>query len=274
MHLAARTSRCSIAVPVGGADIDVAAFAAVEVRGRRDIGRAARAFRDVVMEIGGYRAMVSHNIASKAPMRDEAGEILAAQVFGFNAPHEQWWSDPVLALHSPIARACRYESEPFWIGRAGIFTRTANPYLAGIDLAEVAAIPWPALIVVPIYLPFGQIGVGSFVSSAGDGDDLSAAFEAHGDVLARLSQRFVSSYVKITQNREWLPPNCWLTKREVECLRWAAMGKTDGEIASILGRSRSTVRFHNDNSAKKLNSVTRGQTILKAAQLGYLALAR
>ena len=43
----------------------------------------------------------------------------------------------------------------------------------------------------------------------------------------------------------WLPADCQLTKREIECLRWAAVGKTDKEIASIIDRSHAMTRSPN-----------------------------
>jgi len=67
-----------------------------------------------------------------------------------------------------------------------------------------------------------------------------------------------------------LPPSR-LSKREVECLRWAAIGKTDFEISMIMGVSHATVRFHLRNAAAKLNAVNRGQTLFKAAQLGFIS---
>ncbi|PNB42319.1 helix-turn-helix transcriptional regulator, partial [Pseudomonas sp. FW305-130] len=71
-----------------------------------------------------------------------------------------------------------------------------------------------------------------------------------------------------------LPAHLRLSKREVECLRWAAIGKTDFEISMIIGRSRATVRFHIHNASTKLSAVNRSQTVFKAAQLGYITLAR
>ena len=69
-----------------------------------------------------------------------------------------------------------------------------------------------------------------------------------------------------------LPPGSRLSKREVECLRWAAIGKTDLEISMIMSRSRATVRFHIHNASTKLDAVNRSQTVFKAAQLGYISL--
>jgi len=69
-----------------------------------------------------------------------------------------------------------------------------------------------------------------------------------------------------------LPSGSRLSKREVECLRWAAIGKTDLEISMIMSRSRATVRFHIHNASTKLDAVNRSQTVFKASQLGYIAL--
>ena len=69
-----------------------------------------------------------------------------------------------------------------------------------------------------------------------------------------------------------LPAGSRLSKREVECLRWAAIGKTDHEISTIIERSRATVRFHIHNASIKLDAVNRSQTVFKAAQLSYIGL--
>ncbi|WP_374283678.1 helix-turn-helix transcriptional regulator, partial [Novosphingobium sp.] len=70
------------------------------------------------------------------------------------------------------------------------------------------------------------------------------------------------------------PPNATvpqtLTRREVQCLRWAAAGKTDSEIGIILDVSVSTVRFHLRNAAAKLGATGRAQSIQLAAGLGYV----
>lgn len=93
-------------------------------------------------------------------------------------------------------------------------------------------------------------------------------------MLGLLARIFVSSYVKITERRTAQVANVTLTKREVKCLRWAAAGKTNDEIAMILGLKRTTIRFHIRTAAQKLDAVNRDQTLFKAAQLGFLATLR
>lgn len=127
-----------------------------------------------------------------------------------------------------------------------------------------------AVIVVPVHLPFGQIGAISFSPLDAGRDDLSREFDAYADILEYQGRRFINGYSRVTSQRPWIPRNCRLSKREVECLRWAALGKTDVEIAMILARSCATVRFHIHNAAIKLEAVNRSQTVFKATQLGYL----
>ncbi len=52
-----------------------------------------------------------------------------------------------------------------------------------------------------------------------------------------------------------------LTGRERDALTWVAAGKSDWEIAAILGLSQTTVRFHVDNARKKLGAVNRAQAV-------------
>lgn len=245
--------------------------AAVDIRSAFDIRSAAEALRDAVGPVGDFRIIVSDNIASRQPMLDAEQAILGAAVFGFEAPHEHWWTNGQLALQSPLARACRYESEPFWANADGIRTRHPNRSLDAIDLTNFEARSlFCAAIVVPVHLPFGQVGMAAFGTTEPGRADLAVPFERHADMLMVLTRRFVASYANVTRRRQWLPTDCRITKREIECLRWAAMGKTDHEIADIIERSHSTIRFHINNAGEKLDAVNRAQAIFKAGQLGYL----
>jgi DNA-binding response OmpR family regulator len=55
-----------------------------------------------------------------------------------------------------------------------------------------------------------------------------------------------------------------LGDREVECLTWAARGKTSSEIAQIIGTSKRNVDFHIESACRKLNVATRVQAAVKA----------
>lgn len=61
-----------------------------------------------------------------------------------------------------------------------------------------------------------------------------------------------------------------LSKRELECMRWVADGKTDWEIGMILKISTATARFHVDNARRKTNAVTRPQAVARLVARGLL----
>jgi DNA-binding CsgD family transcriptional regulator len=61
-----------------------------------------------------------------------------------------------------------------------------------------------------------------------------------------------------------------LSQRQIECLRWAALGKTNDEIAELIGRSAETVRFHLKKSTTKLNANNRIHAIAVASYLQLL----
>jgi LuxR family quorum-sensing system transcriptional regulator CciR len=249
------------------------AIASVRVRDAAGVRPAALALRRLVEAMGAFRVAPCHDIASKAPMVDAEGAVLASTAFGWSDEEDRWWKRPRIALDSPLTTACRYAAEPFWANAEGFRSDAPNPFLDGIDLSDFTARALtPAAIVAPVHLPFGQVGAVSFTPLDRGLTDLSQAFAAFGDAFGVYARTFVASYVPVMCRAQRLPASSRLSKREVECLRWAAVGKTDDEIGTILDRSRATVRFHIHNASLKLDAVNRSQTVFKAAQLGYFGL--
>ena len=245
-------------------------FDRVTVRTIDDIHDAALALRDVATDLG-LTVATCDDISSKEPMVDADGNILAADIFGWLGDGTRWWEDHRLALHSPLPRACRYESEPFWVNAKGFNTRWPNRYLEEMDISDFERRSLcKAAIVIPVHLPFGQISANSFIPIDRSREDLSEIFDMHGELLGLVVRRFIAGYVQAMRTKRRIPSDCVLSKREVECLRWAAIGKTDKEISMILDRSHATIRYHIHRAGEKLDSVNRAQTIFKAGQLGYL----
>jgi LuxR family quorum-sensing system transcriptional regulator CciR len=237
-----------------------------------DIRPAAEALHAIALD-NGMRAAPAHDIADKRTPVDAEGNVLALDVFGWNDTDKVWWRNSRIALDSPLTTACRFESQPFWGNAEGFRTRVPNAYLDSIELSnfETRAMT-KAAIVVPVHLPFGQIGAVSFNPVDRNRTDLEEDFLRIGDAFGVYARTFIGTYVHLMGSTQALPPESRLSKREVECLRWAAIGKTDLEISMIMSRSRATVRFHIHNASIKLNAVNRSQTVFKAAQLGYISL--
>lgn len=244
----------------------------VRIDSEDDIRRSAEALHEISMALG-LRTAPAHDIADKRTPVDKEGQVLANDVFGWGEAETAWWRNSSIALDSPITSACRFESEPFWVNKDGFRTRLPNRYLDEIDLKNFEARAMTrAAIVVPVHMAFGQIGAVSFNPLDTERTDLSEEFEAHASVLGIYARTFITSYSHVMGAKQALPPGSRLSKREVECLRWAAIGKTDMEISMIMSRSRATVRFHIHNASTKLDAVNRSQTVFKAAQLGYISL--
>ncbi|MBO0346858.1 autoinducer binding domain-containing protein [Roseibium sp. CAU 1637] len=64
------------------------------------------------------------------------------------------------------------------------------------------------------------------------------------------------------------------TPREVDVLSWSAEGKTDQDIATILGISTATVRYHWANIFTKMNVANKIQATCQAVRLGVIAVQR
>lgn len=248
-------------------------FERVTIRSVDDVRPAAIAIHEYATQLG-LQIAVCPDIASKEQMVDAEGKMINADVFGWTADGERWWENSSLALYSPLPRASRYESEPFWCNAHGAYTVSRNNYLEDLNFADFNKFSTAqAIILVPSHLSFGQIAATSFSPFDRSLDDLSGLFAEHGDFLGALTRRFVASYVSTMRTHQWIPSDCKLSKREVECLRWAAIGKTDKEISLILSLSHATVRYHVQRAGEKLNAVNRSQAVFKAGQLGYLGAA-
>lgn len=62
-----------------------------------------------------------------------------------------------------------------------------------------------------------------------------------------------------------------LTRRELDCVRWAAEGKTEWETAGILGVAPATVASHLGSARRKLNANNKVHLVTKALRLGVIA---
>lgn len=245
----------------------------VSIHAISDIRPAAINFNQIANSLG-LRIALCADIASGRQIMDGDGNSLNADIFGWVEDRERWWEDAHYALHSPIPRACRYESEPFWCDKHGFHTSASNPFLEGLDLKEywsTNAVRYRSIIIVPIHLPFGQISANSCPVISDSPGEAEQIFSEYGHVLGTLTRRFITGYLAVTSKSTFIPVDCDLSKREVECMKWASIGKTDDEIGTIMSLCRSTVRYHVKRAGQKLEAVNRTQTVFKAAQLGYLS---
>lgn len=209
------------------------------------------------------------DLGDPEPMADAAGQPYAVTRFQWIDPAHQYWRDRKLALHVPFLTAARLVAEPFYYcdGKLGSWRATA--LLDAVDCSQAKDSPHLGdAIVAPVHLPRGLVGAVVWCSREPIG--VASLFTNHAARLHSLALRLVATHNEARgRPRNAMVPQR-LTRREVQCLRWAAAGKTDGEIGIILSLSVSTVRFHLRNAAAKLGATGRAQSIQLAAGLGFV----
>jgi DNA-binding CsgD family transcriptional regulator len=234
------------------------------------VDRFAAEIAALGMEVGLPSIAVSADLSSPDPMVDADGEPFAETVFQWLDPKLEYWKDRSFALKSPFVLAARFTAEPFYYSRGRLLTWRPSECLDAIDAGPGARDHGVAsAIVAPSHLPGGLIAAVVWASPVEI--DVAAVFAARADGLQSAALRFMSAY---HEARGSLPsPDARrLTRREIQCLKWAAAGKTDVAIGELVHISAPTVRFHLKNAAAKLRVSGRYQAVREAAALGYVGL--
>lgn len=109
-----------------------------------------------------------------------------------------------------------------------------------------------------------------------DGALLTATFSGPGLDLSPETRPalHLAGYYYATRGREIaqgiaLDPDCPLTPRQLECLRWVHAEKTDEEIAVLLGLSPRTVHNHVEAAKAVLRTSKRGRAAFEAWRRGW-----
>lgn len=217
---------------------------------------------------------VSADIGSPDPVLDPNGKPYAETLFRWTDPQLRYWEDRGFALRARVLHAARVCAEPFYVSEGKLATWRPHTSLEAFNTRdEDERFGVSGAIIAPAYLPGSVIGAVIW-ATPDDAVDVPAIFAARAGELHVLALKFAAVHNDLASRRTPVTP-APLTRREIQCLKWAAMGKTDADISEIMHISLPTVRFHITNAARKLNVVGRPQAIYKAATLGYVgAVAR
>jgi LuxR family transcriptional activator of conjugal transfer of Ti plasmids len=132
----------------------------------------------------------------------------------------------------------------------------------------------------------GQVGIRYGVSipihdqdggyaGVGISTDLSRP-EAEYIIESKMSELFSIGHllhgamIRLARQDAAIPDMPDLTDRELECLRWAALGKSSWEIGQVLSIRETTVNFHLKNVREKFGVSTRTAAVTAAYALGLL----
>ncbi|CAI8717404.1 MULTISPECIES: LuxR family transcriptional regulator [Pseudomonas] len=123
-------------------------------------------------------------------------------------------------------------------------------------------------VTVPIHLPRGGLATLTGLRPQASQRDLDDAREHLADfsLIAHALQE--AAYPLL--GKEAASRAIRLTRRELECLRWAAEGLTAAQIAEMLTRSLATVSLHLTSAMHKLGAKNRVQAVARAVHYRLL----
>lgn len=172
----------------------------------------------------------------------------------------------------PIITHCHDHATPVvWDDAQQLERKIVDPHLQKIRqlFGEAREFGLDAGVSIPLHGPGVSWGLMSFASDALRSTDFVQMLpELHlmAHFVHESARRFVRS-----RTPAQLPT---LTKRERECLSWAAEGKTSWEIGQLLNISERTSIFHLQNATHKLGVSGRQAAIARAVSLGLITSIR
>lgn len=203
--------------------------------------------------------------ARPAQLRDD---MPVSEMFTFTEAAGAYWNSGDLALRNAVVAVVRQLAEPFYYDR-GAFG-SWRPLRIDPAIAKDAArrnYAVESAIVTPVHLPGGVIGAMVWATATA-GLDIVGIFEREAEVLHALALRFITlCNAGAGAGTDIVPHH--LSRREVQCLKLAAAGKTDGEIATILNLALPTIRFHLRRASGKLGEQGRLRTVQRSIALGF-----
>jgi LuxR family quorum-sensing system transcriptional regulator CciR len=201
-----------------------------DVRDLRTEAELAEALSEVTLDLGFRYFALTHHV-------DVRKTGTAIRIHNYPRDWEKWFDDQGLGAIDPVHRASHMTSVGFpWSRLDQMIPLTARDRQV-LEAARREGIGDG--VTVPAHVPGEAHGSVSFAAEAGivvAGDRLP---------LIQLAGAFAFEAARrIRRIREPVPLMPRLTDRQRECVMWAARGKSDWEIAQILGVSHETVIMH------------------------------
>jgi DNA-binding CsgD family transcriptional regulator len=183
--------------------------------------------------------------------------------------HPSWWCRRYVEMNyqrvDPIARHCLMHSVPIEFGEAK--TTLSVPGEAGAAfVADAQSVGLRSGFGVPLHGIDGEWGM-LLLNSDLPPAKVQASLSDAVPFVTLLATYLQQAARRIVLERASMLPEYNLTKREKECLVWAAEGKTSWETAQILAISERTVIFHLQNAIDKLDVANRTQAVAKASAM-------
>lgn len=125
-------------------------------------------------------------------------------------------------------------------------------------------------VTLPIHGSNGELGTVCFVSDTKPDKHFHSDANRNLPELSCFRDFILESSLKFINLSHKTEISISVTPRELECLKWCAVGKSSWEIGQILSCSEATVNFHFSNIRRKFNTTSRQQAIVKAINMGLI----
>jgi DNA-binding CsgD family transcriptional regulator len=115
---------------------------------------------------------------------------------------------------------------------------------------------WKDAFAVPIHGPSSVQGLVTIATRE------TVSFNTKDCAILEMMARALWERCRTSENFGIFDPGrAQLTPREIECLQWAAAGKSDTDIAVLIGVKPTTVHFHIERAKKRLGVKTRVEAV-------------
>lgn len=125
-------------------------------------------------------------------------------------------------------------------------------------------------VTLPIHGANGEMGVLCFVSDTNPNKSFVRGAVRNIPELSCFRDFIFETSTQFMKHPTQTAQAITLTRRELECLKWGATGKSSWDIGQILNCTEATVSFHFSNIRRKFNTSSRHHAIVKAIRLGII----
>jgi DNA-binding CsgD family transcriptional regulator len=156
--------------------------------------------------------------------------------------------------HDLVPIEARRRVSPFWysdlVSRFKFTQKQKELYDAGV------AYGWKDIFCVPIHGPGSMQGLVTMATRK------ALIFSNADCAILEMMARTVWEHCRVSEGFGMFDPNrALLSPREIECLQWAAAGKSDADIAALVGIKPATAHFHIEQAKKRLGVRTRVEAV-------------
>jgi DNA-binding CsgD family transcriptional regulator len=240
-----------------------------EIQRQTSLDNAGRVLAESALALGWDLAAFHPDKNQLVLPRSDSGEFIATAM-GWPDECVHGWVNLSIGRHCPVTQRCgtvadsfAWECDPRSVDW-GDQSLTPEQSRALTHYGRFAA----GAVTVPVRRAGGRTGYVSWFTR--DRRALRRRYRATFSSTYVLSHAFIHHLDRLDEAQHHAANA--LTPRELECLSWAARGKTEEEIGIIIERSRETARFHLRNATAKLNASNRTHAVAIACCRGLIAL--